>query len=131
MDQSWRMFALDPAYTTRWFVAPGTLEDGTERDVLRNSEVTLDRPPRAEATFPSSRWPKYLGNVYSGKNERHRSYLANYLCEDWNRTHETCVETVTAYHLYERTDPHNGTIEATDAVEPIEYGCSGEFVQNE
>jgi hypothetical protein len=131
MDQSWRMFAPDPTYTTRWFVAPGTLENGTERDVLRDSAVDFERPARAEATYPTSRWRKYLTNVYSADNEKHRSYLANYLCEDWNRTHEVGVENVTVYQLYERTDPYNGTVEAGGEVELIEYDCSGEFVQNE
>ncbi|WP_435094572.1 HTTM domain-containing protein [Halorubrum sp. N11] len=131
MDQSWRMFAPDPTHTTRWFVAPGTLEDGSKRDVLRDSSVSFERPPRAEATYPSSRWRKYLTNVYSTDNENHRSYLASYLCDDWNRTHDTRVENVTVYQLYERTDPYNGTIEAGNEVELIEYDCSGEFVQNE
>ncbi|WP_435073226.1 HTTM domain-containing protein [Halorubrum sp. HHNYT27] len=131
MDQSWRMFAPDPTYTTRWFVAPGALENGTERDVLRDSPVDFERPARAETTYPTSRWRKYLTNVYSADNENHRSYLANYLCEEWNRTHEVGVETVTVYQLYERTDPYNGTVEAEGTVELIEYDCSGEFVQNE
>nr|WP_241881436.1 hypothetical protein [Halorubrum sp. Ib24] len=131
MDQSWRMFAPDPTHTTRWFVAPGTLENGTERDVLRNSAVDFERPPRAEATYPTSRWRKYLGNVRSTDNENHRSYLANYLCADWNRSHETRVENVTVYQRYERADPYNGTVEAEGKVKLIEYDCSGEFVQNE
>jgi hypothetical protein len=131
MDQSWRMFAPDPTHTTRWFVVSGTLENGTERDVFRDAAVRFERPPRAETTYPSARWRKYLTNVYSTDNENHRSYLANYLCDDWNRTHETGVENVTVYQLYERTDPYNGTVEAEGRVEMIEYDCSGEFVQNE
>jgi hypothetical protein len=131
MDQSWRMFAPNPTHTTRWFVAVGTLEDGTQRDVFRDSAVDFERPPRVEATYPTSRWRKYLTNVYSADNENHRSYLANYLCDDWNRDHETDVETVTIYQLYERTDPYNGTVEAGGEVTLIEYDCSGEFIQNE
>ena len=131
MEQHWQMFAPDPLYTTRWFAAPATLEDGSERDVLRDSEVDFERPPRVETTYPTSRWRKYLSNVYSTDNENHRSYLANYLCEDWNRTHETAVENVTVYQMYERADPTNGTVEAENEVKLIEYDCSGELVQNE
>lgn len=131
MDQSWRMFAPEPTRTTRWFVASGTLEDGSERDVFRDAAVDFDRPPRAETTYPSARWRKYLSNVYSTDNEKHRSYLSNHLCDEWNRSHETGVENVTVYQLYERTDPYNGTVEAEGTVEVIEYDCSGEFVQNE
>jgi len=130
MDQSWQMFAPDPIRTTRWYVAAGTLEDGTERDVFRDAAVTFDRPARAETTYPTSRWRKYLKNVYGADNENHRSYLANYLCEEWNRTHETAVANVTVSQAYERTNPYNGTVEAADRFELIEYDCSGEFVQN-
>ncbi|QWC18344.1 HTTM domain-containing protein [Halorubrum sp. 2020YC2] len=131
MQQSWQMFAPDPIHTTRWFVAAGTLEDGTERDVLRDSAVDFDRPARAETTYRTSRWRKYLNNVYGADNEAHRSYLANYLCGDWNRTHETGVESVTVHRAYERIHPSNGTVEAANEFEVIEYDCSGEFVQNE
>ncbi|MDB9233262.1 HTTM domain-containing protein [Halorubrum ezzemoulense] len=131
MDQHWRMFAPDPTRTTRWFVTVGTLADGTERDVLRDSPVEFDRPPRAEATYRSARWRKYLGNVASTDNENHRSYLANYLCEDWNRTRETAVENVTIHQQYERTDPYNGSVVAANGFELIEYDCSGEFIQDE
>ncbi|ELZ50804.1 HTTM domain-containing protein [Halorubrum coriense DSM 10284] len=131
MTQSWQMFAPDPIHTTRWIVAVGALEDGTERDVYRDAAVTFDRPDRAETTYRTSRWRKYLKNVDGADNENHRSYLANYLCGDWNRTHETDVETVTIYRGYERTNPYNGTVEAADEYELIEYDCSGEFIQNE
>ncbi|WP_209544965.1 HTTM domain-containing protein [Halorubrum trapanicum] len=131
MDQHWQMFAPEPARTTRWFAAPGVLENGSERDVLHDAEVSLDRPPDVDATYPTARWRKYLSNVRSGNNENHRSYLANYLCAEWNRTHATGVENVTVYQLYERTDPYNGTVQAANEFELIEYDCSGEFVQNE
>ncbi|ELZ57192.1 MULTISPECIES: HTTM domain-containing protein [Halorubrum] len=131
MDQHWKMFAPEPVRTTRWFVAPGVLENGSERDVLHDGEVSMDRPPDVDATYPSARWRKYLSNVYSGDNERHRSYLANHLCAEWNRTHATGVENVTVYQLYERTDPYNGSVQAANEFEMIEYDCSGEFVQNE
>ena len=131
MDQSWQMFAPDPIRTTRWYVAVGTLEDGTQRDVLRDAAVTFDRPARAETTYPTSRWRKYLKNVYGADNENHRSYLANYLCGNWNRTHETAVENVTVYQAYERTNPYNGSVQAANEFELIEYDCSGAFVQNE
>ena len=131
MDQHWQMFAPEPVRTTRWFVAPGALENGSERDVLHDGEVSMDRPPDIDATYPTARWRKYLTNVYSGDNENHRSYLANYLCAEWNRTHATDVENVTVYQLYERTDPYNGSVQAANEFELIKYDCSGEFVQNE
>nr|WP_241981554.1 hypothetical protein [Halorubrum sp. GN11_10-6_MGM] len=99
--------------------------------MLHDAPVSLDRPPSVDATYPTARWRKYLSNVESGANEDHRSYLANYLCAEWNRTHATGVENVTVYQLYERTDPYNGTVLADGRFELIEYDCSGPFVQNE
>ena len=131
MEQNWQMFAPDPLRTTRWFAAPGTLENGSERDVFRGGPASLDRPPDVDATYPSARWRKYLTSVRAADNENHRSYLANYLCAEWNRTHETRVENVSVYKLYERTNPYNGTVEAANEYELIEYDCSGPFVQNE
>ncbi|AGB16976.1 Vitamin K-dependent gamma-carboxylase [Halovivax ruber XH-70] len=128
LDQSWQMFAPDPLYTTSWYAVPGELEDGTAVDVMYDRAVSLDRPPNVDETYPSARWRKYLGNVYGATNENHRSYLANHLCESWNRSHETDVETITIERLYERTNPFTGP-EASGDITLIEYDCGGEFIQ--
>jgi hypothetical protein len=129
-DQNWRMFAPNPTRTTRWFAAPGTLENGTTMDVLHDSRVDLSRPASAEDTYPTSRWRKYLSNVQYARDEGHPSYLANYLCNRWNERHETDVEEVTVYYMYERTDPYEGTTSG-DEVELQEYDCGGELVQSD
>ena len=131
MDQHWQMFAPEPVRTARWFAAPGVLENGSKRDVLHDGEVSMDRPPDVDATYPTARWRKYLTSVYSTTNAKHRSYLAHYICAEWSRTHATEVENVTVYQLYERTDPYNGSVRAANEFELIEYDCSAEFVQNE
>ncbi|SNZ05512.1 Vitamin K-dependent gamma-carboxylase [Natronoarchaeum philippinense] len=130
-EQSWRMFAPDPARTTRWFAAPATLENESRVDVLHRSQVDLERPEDVETTYPTARWRKYLSNVYSADNENHRSYLANYLCDRWNRNHETDAKSVTIYQMYERYDPYAEEMEADGIVKVITYSCSGEFVQND
>ena len=63
---------------------------------------------------PTSRVRKYRTNVRSTDNENHRSSLANDHCENWSRSHETRVESVTVYQPYERADPYNGTVEARE-----------------
>jgi hypothetical protein len=128
-DQNWRMFAPSPTRTTKWFAAPATLENGSEVDALYRSRVDFDRPARAQDAYPTSRWRKYLVNVRFADNERHRSYLANYLCERWNGERDTDVESVTVYYLYERTDPYDGTSTSGETA-ILTYDCSGEFVQN-
>lgn len=128
LDQSWRMFAPNPIHTTNWFAAPGTLADGREVDVMHDRSVRLDRPADVDATYPTARWRKYLGTMAGADNENHRSYLANYLCDGWNRSHETDVRRVTVYRSYERTDPA-GRVEASGTVTLVEYDCSGDLVQ--
>ncbi|WP_323191675.1 HTTM domain-containing protein [Halostella sp. PRR32] len=129
-DQNWRMFAPNPTRTTKWFAAPGTLENGTEVDVLHRSRVDLDRPARAQDAYPTSRWRKYLSTVQSADNERHRSYLSNYLCNRWNGHHDTEVRDVSIYFLYEQSDPYDGSTSSGN-VSIQEYDCSGEFVQSD
>lgn len=128
-DQSWRMFAPDPLRTTRWFVAPGELADGSEVDALHGSEVVWDRPPDVADTYPNSRWRKYLSNVWTADNENHRSYLGNYLCGRWNGEHEPELETVTVYSLAQ-------TAESPTELGPVRerrmhrHDCSGELRQS-
>lgn len=129
-SQSWRMFAPDPLRTTRWYVAPGELENGTEVDALHDSQVELDRPHDVDETFETARWRKYLGNVRSAGNTNHHSYLANHLCTRWNATHETGLETVTIAYGYERHDPYDDT-DSASTVELLEYECGGPLVQGD
>jgi hypothetical protein len=127
-DQYWRMFAPDPLGTDGWYVVPGTLENGTDVDVLYESRVTWERPTNVDRTYPTARWRKYLRNVWSGSNRAHRSYFAEYLCQRWNRTHETDVERVRLYYMAQDSQPYNAT-------EPIErhalhdHDCSGPLRQ--
>ncbi|NHN47814.1 HTTM domain-containing protein [Halostella sp. JP-L12] len=128
-DQNWRMFAPTPTRTTKWFAAPAALENGSEVDLLHRSRVDLDRPARAQDAYPTSRWRKYLVNARFADNEKHRSYLANYLCERWNEGRGVDAESVTVYYLYERTDPYDGTT-ASGETAILTYDCDGEFVQS-
>lgn len=130
-EQSWRMFAPNPVQTTRWFAAPAELENGSEVDVLHRSQVDLDRPESVDDTYPTGRWRKYLSNVQSADNEKHESYLANYLCERWNSQHRTDVSTVKIYYMYDRVDPYTGERDVGGEVELLEYDCSGPFVQED
>lgn len=128
IDQNWRMFAPDPLQTDGWYVVPGELENGSEIDAMHESEVSWDRPPNGEAVYPNSRWRKYLSNVWSAGNENHRSYLGNYLCERWNREHETRLEGLELYYMRQPSQPYNET-EPVDEILIQTYDCGGDFVQ--
>ncbi|MFC6765885.1 HTTM domain-containing protein [Natrinema soli] len=127
--QSWRMFAPDPTSDARWLVVPSELENGEKIDVYQGSAVDWDRPPSVENTHETARWRKYVSNMRYADNENHRSYYANYLCGQWNASHEIGVERVTVYGLTDKAAPY----EEPDIAkyELLEYDCSGEFIQND
>lgn len=128
-DQTWRLFAPHPLSHTRWFVANATLANGERVDAFTGDEVTFDRPPNAAERAGNARWRKYLSNVYSTDNENHRSYLANYLCERWNRSHDTEMERLELYALSQQGTPFGGESEV-DRRQLITYDCSGSFLQS-
>ncbi len=124
MDQHWRMFAPEPLQTDGWYVVPARLENGSEVDAFHGSQVDWDRPPSVEKTYPTARWRKYLSNVWSADNENHREYFGDYLCDRWNRQHETDVENLTLYYMRQPSEPYNETEPIYD-VELREHECAG------
>ncbi|WP_323173893.1 HTTM domain-containing protein [Natrialba sp. PRR66] len=129
-SQSWRMFAPNPTSTAQWFVVPGELENGTTVDALHGSGVDWDRPPNVDGTYETARERKYLSNMRFAGNENHHSYYANYLCDRWNREHDTTLENLTIYGMSDRSGPYTDEPDISKS-EVIEYDCSGEFIQEE
>jgi len=127
-DQQWRLFAPNPLSTTYWWVGPAKLEDGSEVDALHGGEVTWDRPPNVARTYDTARWRKYHSNVYSAGNRNHRAYLANYLCERWNRTHGVAMESVELYVVSQAGAPY-GEEEPVHEHHLITYDCDGPLRQ--
>jgi hypothetical protein len=108
-EQEWRMFAPNPAQTTRWYVAPGTLANGSRVDALHGGPVTWDHPAAVAGTYPTARWRKYLSNVRTAEEPTYRTSLARYLCDRWKREHDTRLETVSVYDLADRSGPGEDT----------------------
>lgn len=128
-DQSWRMFAPNPLTTTRWYVVPGTLTDGTQVDAFHGGEVDWDPPPNAANTYPSARWRKYMSNVQSLDHTNMPSYFGNYLCERWNRTHDTRMSNLTIVVMERPGTPYGPPADVSrDVIQ--EYDCSGTLVQS-
>jgi hypothetical protein len=96
-EYRWDMFAPSPPGETLWFVAPGTLTDGSQVDVYAESRLDWTRPPDTTRNYPSVRWRKYLTSVYWSGDERLTRALAEGLCSRWNRTHSTAVQNVSVY----------------------------------
>jgi hypothetical protein len=128
-EQSWRMFAPEPLQNDGWFVVPGELEDGTRADILQEEEeLRWNGANRIDQMYPSHRWRKYLSNVRGASNENHRSYVANYLCESWNRNHDTKVESLTIWYVSQPSQPYENS-EPTHEIHLQDYDCSGDLVQ--
>lgn len=127
-EQSWQLFAPHPLKDTRWFVAQATLANGEKVDAFDGGPVSWDRPPNPAERAGSARWRKYLSNVYGSSNENHQSYLANYLCGRWNRSHDTEMETVELHAFSQAGTPFGGESEVR-RTRMIAYDCSGPLVQ--
>lgn len=101
-DPQWNMFAPNPLGTDGWYLLAGTLESGERVDAFNGGTLTFDRPPDLADTMPSARWRKYFGNVFWG-DERLRQNFVTYLCEQWDRAHETSIQQIELYYMAEET----------------------------
>lgn len=113
IDQRWSLFAPDPLSTDGWYVAPAYLVNGSQVDAYYRQEVRWDRPPDIADTYPNMRWRKYLTNLWRTGYGGHRPHFAEYLCQRWNRRHDTNMINVTLYYMEQPSQPFNET-------EPVE-----------
>ena len=131
MEQDWRMFAPDPTRTTRWYAAPANRTDGRRVDALLGGPPSLARPAEAADTYPSFRWRKAIGSVHGAEDDAYRDHFADFLCERYNRTHETDLESVSLYYGYERVDYRTGEVVDSGGYTLIEYDCGSPVVRGE
>ena len=87
IDQTWNMFSPRPMIQDGWYVAPGKMLSGREVDLLTGQPVTWDKPARVSATYPDTRWRKYMLNLWCDNCASHRLWFARYLTGQWNSTH--------------------------------------------
>jgi len=129
MDQSWQMFAPNPADTSRWYVGVGNLSDGTQVDPYLGGTPSFDRPPNPATTVRTARWRKAIVYTQYHSLTNTPDYLGNYLCERWNRTHDTTLETVSIYAMQQEVGPDGpeSSIERDDVID--EYDCSEDTIQ--
>lgn len=85
VDQNWAMFAPAPYRADGWYVIPAELVNGDTVDIFRNgAPVSWERPERAAADFPNTRWSKYLRTIRKGKYAGARKHYINWLRKDWD-----------------------------------------------
>ena len=91
----WDMFAPAPPHEAAWFTAPATTTDGERVDAYAGGALDRSRPAELAATYPSTRWRKYLVSVWWSGDERLANATADHLCARWERTRDTRLERVT------------------------------------
>lgn len=77
-EHNWKLFAPHPPASDGWFVVTGTLADDTTVDLYPHADTLDGPPPDTAATYPSTRWRKYLAEVRGDATVRR--YFAAYLC---------------------------------------------------
>ena len=108
LDQKWNMFAPIVYKADGWYVMPGRLRDGSRVDVFRKTKgVTWEKPKLISRMYRSQRWRKYMSTLHLATRQNWRVYFAQYLCREWNGTHEGLqqLEIFDIYYMRELTQP--------------------------
>jgi hypothetical protein len=93
LDQRWNMFAPKPNYVRGWYVAPATLADGSQVDLMKEGQpFSWKRPTVMAESFPDFRWRKYLLNLWRPRFEPYRRGLSAYLRERWDGAHSESLK---------------------------------------
>ncbi len=99
LQQYWVVFSppRPQLVTDGFFVAPGTLEDGSQVDLFKpDGRLTWERPELISASFRDSRWRHFYANLVVdwakgssqwGDTLLVRETTAHWLCRDWTARH--------------------------------------------
>ncbi|MBR8831596.1 MAG: hypothetical protein N5P05_003083 [Chroococcopsis gigantea SAG 12.99] len=110
LDQYWSIFAPSPPKDDGWFVAVSRLADGSEVDLFKEGKpVSWDKPTESDRNrfYKNMQWRSYYIDLTRTRGKVVNSYLAHYLCHQWNNTHPRSqqVQKIEVYFLNERTVP--------------------------
>ena len=103
-ERRWDMFAPVPQSTDQRFVPVGTTTAGDRVDAFRGGTPEF-RPPTAGAgvAYPNHRWYAYLTDLRGAPGLR--PGFAAYLCDRWERRHETRLEWIRLVVVAESVRP--------------------------
>lgn len=88
--QEWNMFSPHPKTDTVWLEIPIELEDGSEWELLTQSQDIYSIKNRDFVkSIPSEHWRKFYLNITDRLD--YGRYYASYLCRKWNTLHEGFV----------------------------------------
>ncbi|MEO0532325.1 MAG: DCC1-like thiol-disulfide oxidoreductase family protein [Cyanobacteria bacterium P01_A01_bin.123] len=130
LDQSWSIFAPDPPVDDGWHVVVGTLEDGSQVDLMRNgAAVSFDKPTLGDRSrvYGNMQWRTLFINLNRGIGKQLQPPYVDYLCRQWNRSHGNGKQltAVDIFFMDERTVPP-GETQPVEQTTIYQSGCAAE-----
>lgn len=123
-QQKWGLYAPDPTESYSWYSSRAYLANGSTANAFGGGELTFDRPPDPAAEYPNFRHRKFMSAVdSSGPDGIIAESYADWVCEQAATAHDAPVDSVTVYHVYQRS-PIDGEYEDPGRQIVIERDCS-------
>ena len=120
LDQEWTLFAPAPPRESGWFVLPGELADGSQRDLLRPELPApgYERPRDAPSAESGSRWQRYRESLMARPSGEETQLYGRYECRQWNASHPAtqALRSLKLVYVLWTTPPPGGL--AVDAPAP-------------
>ncbi|MBL8827486.1 MAG: HTTM domain-containing protein [Planctomycetaceae bacterium] len=85
LQQGWALYAPDPGERDGWFVATGTLANGTLVDLWNPDQPPTDDKPNLNTYFKHQRWKRLGFLAVDSKYLPLRRALLEWLVRQWNR----------------------------------------------
>ncbi|MBO9999010.1 MAG: DUF393 domain-containing protein [Cyanobacteria bacterium SID2] len=127
LNQSWTIFAPGPPRDDGWHVIRGVLEDGTVVDLLRGTEgePNFEKPSieQRNTQYPNMQWRTYFINLNRAIGQKLYPHYAEYLCHQWNSTHDRKLKNLDIFFMDERTIPP-GDVQSIEKKLHWEKPCS-------
>lgn len=98
----WDMFARSDDNLDGWYILEAQLANGEVVDLLRGSEMTLEKPPAGQM-YRDQRWRRYIVDLYREEHEPAARALVQYLARQWNEKNNAKVEKVVVHYMAEQT----------------------------
>ena len=122
-QQRWSLYAPNPTESYNWYVPAAHLANGSTVDALEGGPPEFDRPPDAATEYETFRHRKFMQAVRdAGPDGIIAESYADWVCRRANATHDTAVERVTVYRMYQPS-PIDGEFEEPSRRTVIEYDC--------
>lgn len=101
-ERRWDMFAPQPKTADSWSVPVGTTADGQRVDAFRGGEPQFAVDDSGE-TYPNVSWYLYLTSLPDAPTLR--PGFADYLCDRWDRQHDSRLASVELIHVTQEMYP--------------------------